>query len=242
MNNKAKKVKANKWFEEIIVIDDAIPVDVQASIENYALSGAKNTKYIFLDTATNIANKTGNEHAEIFVSMKKFGWLEGSANNFQLVHTIKSSDNFNQNFQPDIAQNYLFGMPFVLPVLSALPHTITSLGRIKINLVPYQDLNGDHGIPHIDSTTDETKNNDGAMIAIYYVNDADGDTIIYNQTIDDYKYLDKKSPLTVKARVAPKKGRIVVFSGKSVHSAGLPKKSSVRSVININYIGIPRKL
>lgn len=64
---------------------------------------------------------------------------------------------------------------------------------------------------------------------VYYVNDSDGDTIIFNET-----YGSKFDELTVQARVTPKKGRAVLFPGKYFHSSSNPIDSQWRSVFNIN--------
>ena len=61
-------------------------------------------------------------------------------------------------------------------------------------------------------------------VCLYYVNDADGDTIFYN---------DKGSEIK---RVSPKKGRIAFFDGSIKHSAGIPTTNE-RIVINICFEG-----
>jgi len=57
---------------------------------------------------------------------------------------------------------------------------------------------------------------------IYYVNDADGDTVFFQE---DYK--------TVFESVTPKKGRCVVFDGLIPHGAGIPE-SGPRCIVNYN--------
>ena len=58
---------------------------------------------------------------------------------------------------------------------------------------------------------------------LYYVNDSDGDTILYED--------DKKTVLT---RVSPKKNRLLLFSGDIPHCSSSPTKNLKRVVININ--------
>jgi hypothetical protein len=64
---------------------------------------------------------------------------------------------------------------------------------------------------------------DPHLACLYYVNDTDGDTIFFNQ--------DKT---TIIKKVAPKKGRVVIFDGSIWHSSSTPTKN-VRSVINFNF-------
>ena len=145
----------------------------------------------------------------------------------------------DNNFMRD--NNQIFSPHFdnFLSVITALPHTITEMGRCKINVVPRQTTNALYGIPHIDSNMPDLASN--AMIGIYYVNDSDGDTFIFNQKASDWHRPGNKPPLTLKAKVAPVKGRLVVFSAHLIHAAGMPKNHDFRCVINMNYIGVPRK-
>ena len=85
---------------------------------------------------------------------------------------------------------------------------------------------------------------------IYYVNDSDGDTILYENMLDmddDSQWrtrevnaedampppLDKFVELK---RVAPKQGRVLVFDGFRYHTAMQPQTSDKRIVINGNAI------
>jgi len=70
------------------------------------------------------------------------------------------------------------------------------------------------------------------LSVLYYVCDADGETVIFNNLYS------KESPnvpnipeLTEKQRVAPKQGRVVIFDGYHWHTATQPK-NGLRCVIN----------
>jgi hypothetical protein len=76
-------------------------------------------------------------------------------------------------------------------------------------------------IPHID---DENSH----MVLLYYVNDSDGDTLLYNNV---YK---EDNEMVVEHRISPKAGRAVLFDGRVYHSFHYPNVHETRSVININ--------
>lgn len=81
--------------------------------------------------------------------------------------------------------------------------------------------------PHIDLAFEH-------LVVLYYVNDSDGDTIIYNQRVDNYAGIDKNT-LEVKQRVSPKKGRVVIFDGKLLHNSSTPSNSP-RCIINFDIV------
>ena len=64
------------------------------------------------------------------------------------------------------------------------------------------------------------------LVVLYYVCDSDGDTIIYHERVKSEKY-------TIKQRVTPKQGRIVIFDGTLYHTAEQPLHST-RCIVNYN--------
>ena len=68
---------------------------------------------------------------------------------------------------------------------------------------------GEPDLPHIDIMD---KNH---IVGLYYVVDSDGDTIIYNERNESKTY-------TIKQKVTPKQGRIVIFDGGLYHTAEQP--------------------
>lgn len=102
------------------------------------------------------------------------------------------------------------------------------LQRVKINFNPqvsryYQDKCMH---PHCDM-------NEGGYTAIYYVNESDGDTIIFNEkTMDPFL---KGEELSIKKRIKNKRGRFVMFNQDYLHAGMLPTKSDYRVVINFNF-------
>ena len=60
------------------------------------------------------------------------------------------------------------------------------------------------------------------MVIIYYVNDSDGDTCIFD------------NEGKVQHRISPKKGRFLVFDGNRKHAGSHPYHANYRVVINSN--------
>ena len=75
--------------------------------------------------------------------------------------------------------------------------------------------------PHID--LDE---GDEHTVVLYYVVSSDGDTIIYNERTESQAY-------TVKQKVTPKQGRVVIFDGGQYHTAQ-QCKDRIRCIANYN--------
>lgn len=63
-------------------------------------------------------------------------------------------------------------------------------------------------------------------ILIYYANDADGETVIYNNR--EHRRIIKS--------VEPKKNRFLFFSGNYWHTSFVPQQHDVRLVINFNLV------
>lgn len=74
------------------------------------------------------------------------------------------------------------------------------------------------------------------MVGVYYVNESEGDTVLYKETIQDTTPDEiKNGKLTVDQVISPKKGRLIIFGGNIYHAAGRPKED-IRCVINYNFV------
>ncbi len=71
------------------------------------------------------------------------------------------------------------------------------------------------------------------VACVYYVNNSDGDTIIYEQTINDVAGGSQNVKVTEHKRVTPKCGRAVFFDGSRYHCSSQPS-GNYRTIINFD--------
>jgi len=78
------------------------------------------------------------------------------------------------------------------------------------------------------------------LVMLYYVNDSDGDTILYDKTLKDIPfgtdYPDDYCKLNITHRISPKKGRVLFFNGSVYHASSAPTKS-MRCIITLDLFG-----
>ena len=122
-----------------------------------------------------------------------------------------------------VSNDWMLIEPIALSLVTALglPPEIASC---KLNLTfPNPDFReADHFPAHYDTT-------DRAIVAIYYVNDSDGDTIFFKDRNDDGVY-------EIEGRFTPKKGSLVYFSESVLHANYPPRKTKARCIINFNFL------
>lgn len=125
--------------------------------------------------------------------------------------------------------------PLLLPLLTAMPFQLERLDKIKANLtVRNSKVQGEaYGAPHVDTLLP------GLKTGVYYVNDSTGDTYIFNEQCTGALNPMVFKDLTVKQRITPKKGTLVVFDGSLLHAGNCPRDDDPRVVINFNFISKP---
>lgn len=64
---------------------------------------------------------------------------------------------------------------------------------------------------------------DNAMVALYYVNDSDGDTFFFDNNLNIVK------------KITPKKGKLVYWPNTIYHAGSSPKNFDIRCVISFNF-------
>jgi hypothetical protein len=129
----------------------------------------------------------------------------------------------------DESKSYMFrAMPPILVKFEELFNTkIQKLLRIRMGMKhPKIGFGPDnYNLPHVDYFYPHST-------LIYYINDSDGDTRIFDQVFDG---TDEPTDFIVKARIAPKANRMLYLeNGFVYHTAANPIHHDRRMVININ--------
>jgi hypothetical protein len=90
------------------------------------------------------------------------------------------------------------------------------------------DLKMEYDNPHIDARYPH-------LVCLYYLNDSDGDTFIFDKTINDTPKTNSNTKFEIIKRITPKKGRAILFDGNRYHSSSGPTKG-VRCILNFNVL------
>jgi len=122
--------------------------------------------------------------------------------------------------------------PFLEKITNVFSSKIEVASITANFLIPNQDLIGKHIIPHYDvKYENEVYNEFQTYTGLYYVNDSDGETILFNEKQDIKPVLS----FTELGRVIPKKNRFVFWNSQHYHSAPASATRN-RFVINFNFI------
>lgn len=100
-------------------------------------------------------------------------------------------------------------------------------------MLPNPSLVGSYGIPHSDGKHPHGDND--CITALYYVNDTDGPTILYNESYQNEPgFITVSTNVTEQFKIEPKKNRFIWWNANQFHSA--PSGSTrPRCVVNFNY-------
>lgn len=145
-------------------------------------------------------------------------------NNIPTIGYVKTIYAYGEIYTPEM-------MPWCLQILDTVLDKegieMKELLRIQINLL-YQNVDKNYNENHW--TSAHTDQDFEHNVLLYYVNDSDGDTWLFNE-----KRGDEFDKFTVKNRIQPKQGSCILFDGKYFHSASNPINSNKRIAINFNF-------
>lgn len=106
--------------------------------------------------------------------------------------------------------------------------TIDKLLRFRIGFFTKNNDITPHS-PHVDYEGEH-------WTCVYYVNQCDGDTVVYNDTFPQITQDQiKTNKFTEKYRCKPKMGKLVTFDGKYYHSSSYPVINPFRLAITFNF-------
>ena len=192
-------------MDNMIIIEDIVPKHFQQEIQNNLL-GDNFPWYYNIDTA-----ELNNKYACCID--------KNTRDVKQFVHSFRNSNGSTSDY-------YSMVTPFLVILENIFERNFADrVIRIKTNLIPkHSDFPENfYNAPHSDwgSVNPDEK----SETLLYYVNDSDGDTFIFNE----------KPPaenLTIKHRVSPKKGRAILFDSNYLHAGQPPRMADERCVIN----------
>lgn len=206
-------------MNDFIVIDDIIPKKTQDYIE-YRCTHIENT-WNYLPAIT--VNDDTKRNAKYTCNDIKFLDTAGLCNAFYYDHRVFDGS------KEWLFENALF---IIGAFVEKTGIDYNYISRMKVNMLTHsthkQYDETFTNIPHVDT--------DGPhWTLLYYINDSDGDTILYDKR---YEHSDNGTtiPLNIKARVSPKKGRLLAFDGLLYHSSSNPIAYDTRLNMNINII------
>jgi len=137
------------------------------------------------------------------------------------------------------SKHWPFFKPLTYAIADATGLVMKKIPRVRLNLLlrayPTDPLTTN---PHIDHPNPH-------YVGLYYINDSDGPTHIYNERLEDVptknwnenvltKYISE-TKFTIKQTIEPKKGRLVVFDGHYFHAGSKPREHQTRLALNINW-------
>jgi len=201
-----------KWQEKIYIFDDVVDSETQKKLKSWLLGGQFPNHFPWW-YAKDITS-AGSTDAR--PAMKHFFMHHGKVTSNQDLSLI------NQLLSASLQRL------FEQTQQKATYELFNSRTFLQF---PLNNLNG----PKADSAHVDTMKFRHLSI-LYYVIDSDGETIIYDQ-LYSIKNTTKPSldQLTIKQKVMPKQGRVVIFDGFHWHTATQPR-NNIRCVINSNVI------
>ena len=118
--------------------------------------------------------------------------------------------------------------PMVKVICEETGYDFKTLYRCKMNLTTPQPScpEGSFCIPHVDYERDH-------LVALLYVNNADGNTIVFEE---QYKDGVRPEEVNIKKEITPLENSVLTFDGSFYHTAGIPVNSRERITLNMDFM------
>lgn len=145
----------------------------------------------------------------------------------QITKQFTAFSHVFKNHQGPQSKIYDFLTPLVYQACEQVNFAVNDIVMAR-SFLQLPNTNGVNN-PHIDFK-------DQHLVLLYYVNDSQGPTVLYNETFPQVPVEEvNQRTLTVKTRIEPKKGRCVFFDGLTYHSSSGPT-DDVRCVVNFDLV------
>ena len=190
---------------EILVIDDFIDIEYQEEIKDHLMGQAE---------------INGEQFPWYYIDDVTAAYEDGNQGRPGLSHVYVDLNDDNSS---EVISNF---HELFIPLLEYSCHYLNMpsakilQGRSFMQF-PLNLKSKDADTPHID--LDEGHEH---TVVLYYVVTSDGDTVIYNERTESDIY-------TVKQKVTPKQGRVVIFDGGLYHTAQQALRQ-IRCIVNYN--------
>ncbi len=162
----------------------------------------------------------------------KFPWaltlnaVNGVDSNFQiqddsiigLFHTFL--------YDGQICSPFFENIKFILDDFEKINLHRNNLIRIRAGLFLKNPDDSPH-VPHVDAKIPHTT-------AVYYVNECDGDLVIYEESYKAHPWKPPEFP-TEHHRFVPGENKLAIFDGQYYHSSSYPNKKPLRLAITFNF-------
>jgi hypothetical protein len=196
---------------DIIVLDDFLP---KSFVERYAQKALdKDFNWFYLE------NITRSEIPRTYKSTDEIEWIDNPG----LTHSVFHDKEW---YDPYWALQHSL---FICEMFAQKTNwNFNRLYRMKINQLNNAPINNIN-FPHVDAEYPHD-------VLLYYINDSDGDTILYNEMFEP-SHNNKEIELSIAARIEPKAGRCIKFNGLRYHSSSTPTIAKRRLILNMNLGG-----
>jgi hypothetical protein len=189
---------------DVLKIESFIPTAYQDELEKTILGSS--FPWFFNEATTDYTTDELNAGGVLLT--------DSTQDSAQFFHVFDETSKFNQLVTP---------MLHLLQQKTGLE--FNSVFRIKTNLL-YEQKDypvGKHNTIHVDNmwTDKQTKS------FIYYVNDSDGDTLVFKE-----KFGEGAKDVTLELANTPQKGTGILFDSRKYHCSSPPVKTKARAVIN----------
>ena len=216
MSSKITNIK-----DEILIIEDAIPVSLQEEVIN-KVQGDQYFPWFLL-------HRLG--HAGHFGKGESPGYTDPRITD-SVALTHMAFDGKDKSPHYDFFRSILYFFTEKTGI------EVGNIIRIRLRYThPITGHTSEHySAPHVDFFT-----NQPYSTLVYYINDSDGDTFIFDKVFDpteeEYNPVIAE-PLVELLRLTPKQGSALFFNGHRYHAGNYPIQSSTRIVINFDFTTI----